>query len=94
MRDKLQNMEFEALVRAAALEAYERRRLANASGRHKIDNSSLVAGSDMYFYCTLCGALADTKPETYLFTPPKLCSECQGLLDAGWLSIDIESLKA
>jgi len=50
-----------------------------------VDNSALQAGSEMYFYCHSCGALADIKPETYLFLPRALCSECEGLKTEGWL---------
>ena len=56
--------------------------------RHRpkqIDNASLYAGSPMYFYCRVCGHLADTKPESYMTPPKKLCDECQKLKDAGWL---------
>jgi len=44
-----------------------------------IDNSALPAGSPMTFYCVACGAVADIKPEEYLFPVRKLCSECEGL---------------
>ena len=50
-----------------------------------IDNAALVAGSPMYFYCIVCGALADVKPEEYIIPPAKLCKECQDMKDAGWL---------
>jgi hypothetical protein len=72
-------------VREMALKNLRERRVANSSGRHKIENGALHAGSDMYFYCESCNALADVKPETYLFDVRKLCSECEGLLKAGWL---------
>ena len=67
-----------------ALEQLKKRREKNAK-EEKIDNASLHAGSPMYFYCTACGGLADTKPETYTDSPKKLCDECQALKDLGWL---------
>ena len=70
-------------IRVAALEALELRRRTKPT---PIDNSTLVAGSRMYFYCRTCGALSDVKPENYLFPPDTHCSECRGLIDHGWLS--------
>ena len=68
-----------------ALSALKKRKEENAK-KEKIDNSSLEAGSPMYFYCKVCGGLADTLPENYLFSAPKkLCKECQALKDCGWL---------
>lgn len=51
----------------------------------RIDNASLYAGSPMYFYCVLCGHLADTKPESFTTPIRKLCGECQTMKDMGWL---------
>ena len=68
-----------------ALKALAKRREENAT-KTKIDNSSLRAGSPMYFYCKSCDGLADTLPENYfLSTPRKLCGECQALEDLRWL---------
>ena len=68
-----------------ALSALKKRIEENAK-KEKIDNSSLYAGSPMYFYCKACGGLADKLPENYLFsTPKKLCDECQALKDCRWL---------
>jgi hypothetical protein len=67
-----------------ALEQLKIRREINATGE-RIDNSSLPAGSLMYFYCQTCGDLADTKPESYFTPPRRFCNECQALLDLGWL---------
>jgi hypothetical protein len=66
----------------AALAALGQRR------KHKpeqVDNSSLYAGSPMYFYCISCGGLADVLPESYIGSPKRLCKECQALKDLGWL---------
>ena len=67
-----------------ALGQWKKRREENAK-KEKIDNASLHAGSPMYFYCTSCGVLSDTKPEGYLDTPKTICNECKALKDLGWL---------
>jgi len=67
-----------------ALKALAERRKKNRKAE-KIDNSSLHAGSPMYFYCKGCDELADTLPENYISRPKKLCDECQALQDLGWL---------
>lgn len=48
----------------------------------QIDNASLYAGSPMYFYCKLCGHLADKLPESYISPPKKYCTDCKQLKDA------------
>lgn len=48
----------------------------------QINNSSLYAGSPMYFYCKVCEHLSDRLPESYVSPPKRLCKECQELLDA------------
>jgi hypothetical protein len=68
--------------RETAVEALKERR---ANRPDQIDNSSLPAGSPMYFYCVACGHYADEKPECYTSTPKSLCEECQALKDLGWL---------
>ncbi len=73
--------------KAFALEALAKRR-ARAEKEEKIDNSRLVAGSPMYYYCAGCGLLSDTLPENWdprLTQPKKLCGECRALKDLGWL---------
>lgn len=67
-----------------ALDALKRRRKESITAKQR-DNSSLPAGSPMYFYCKACSALADVLPESYLSTPKVLCDECQALKDLGWL---------
>jgi hypothetical protein len=44
-----------------------------------IDNSRLVAGSPMYFYCKACGAYITSLPEGYLTVPPRYCEACEDL---------------
>lgn len=69
-----------------ALAELSRRKTENTP--NVIDNKSLYAGSDMYFYCNCCKALTDQLPEDYIpdsDTPKKICDECQTLIDKGWL---------
>lgn len=64
--------------------------------RHKgkqIDNSSLYAGSPMYFYCRGCGVQTDCLPESYLSTPKKICNECKPLEELGILTRLREEIK-
>lgn len=49
-------------------------RLANPP--KQINNNALYAGSSMYFYCALCGHLADMLPESYACVPKKHCEAC------------------
>lgn len=50
-----------------------------------VDNSSLPAGANMYYYCNACGHLAEVLPETHWGPPKKLCGECRALKDLDWL---------
>ena len=70
------------IVKETALRQLAERR---ANRPVPVDNAALQAGAEMYFYCVSCGALADIKPETYLFPARDLCSECDGLRRQGWL---------
>jgi hypothetical protein len=70
-------------IRQAALKALEERRANHPKPKN---NAELVAGSPMYFYCVSCGWLSDMLPENYFVARPrKLCSECQGMKEMGWL---------
>lgn len=51
----------------------------------RIENSLLVAGSPMYFYCRCCGDMCDELPEDFLTVPKLTCVECDGLIDRGLL---------
>ena len=48
----------------------------------QINNSSLPAGSPMYFYCRICGHQSDVKSESYTSPVKKYCTDCQELKDA------------
>lgn len=50
----------------------------------KIDNSSLYAGSPMFFYCKVCDGTI-VLPESFTCAVPKLCVECDFLKEMGWL---------
>lgn len=65
-----------------ALAALAERRALNKD-RKRIDNSSLPAGSPMYFGCLSCNGII-TVPEGY-YSRPKLCEECAALKEMGWL---------
>ncbi len=60
----------------------ERKRQAEIAGR--INNANLRAGSPMYYYCDLCGLLADKLPETHVAIPKQYCAACQEMLDRGY----------
>jgi hypothetical protein len=65
-----------------ALVALKKRQEKNKN-KKRVDNSSLYAGSPMYFYCITCGGEIIV-PESYI-TRSDFCIECQALKDAGWL---------
>ncbi len=50
----------------------------------QIDNSSLYAGSPMFFYCKICEGTI-VLPESFTCAVPKLCVECNFLKEMGWL---------
>lgn len=65
------------------LDALQQRKWkAELAGR--IDNSRLSAGSCMYYYCKLCGLLADTLPESHFSPPKQHCEACKEMIDRGF----------
>ncbi len=70
--------------KASALKALQQRRKENKKIK-KVDNSSLYAGSPMYYYCVSCDSLTEVLPECHMSSPKRLCDECQALKDMGWL---------
>lgn len=65
-----------------ALKRFElRKRLFAFVGQ--IDNSTLPAGSPMYFYCWHCGDLTDELPEEYLVNPKRVCEPCEEMISRG-----------
>lgn len=45
----------------------------------QINNSSLRAGSPMYFYCRHCGVHTETLPESYTGKAVTICRPCDEL---------------
>lgn len=71
-------------MRVAALRDLDARR---SNRPEHIDPGNLPAGSNMTFYCVLCGWISDVMPEGYfLSTPRKHCSECAALIQLGLVS--------
>ncbi len=65
-----------------AMEQYRKREEENKG--QQVDNSSLPAGSPMYYYCRKCGTLVATKDEGWISNPPPhQCEPCQVLVDHG-----------
>ena len=48
----------------------------------QVNNSSLYAGSPMFFYCDLCGYESDRLPESYTCVPKRHCAACVALKEA------------
>lgn len=65
------------------LKALEQRRARNAK-RERVDNATLFAGSDMYYYCRACGQEM-TLPEAHTCPVPTLCRACRVLEAKGIL---------
>lgn len=57
-----------------AMEQYRLRKKANQG--KMINNSSLPAGSPMYFYCRFCEVPTATLSENYTVTPSTICDPC------------------
>jgi len=66
-----------------ALEELRERKEKNKD-RVRIKNSDLYAGSDMYYYCVICGEEMRL-PETHTCAAPTHCNECKALIENGWL---------
>ena len=75
-------------VQQKALESFEWRR---AHAPRQVDNTRLYAGKPMVFYCHACGWVSDIMPEDYFVSRPRhLCSECQALLERGWMPVSYQ----
>jgi hypothetical protein len=55
------------------------RRYKASAGSERIDNSRLVAGSPMYYYCKACGVFITALPEAHFSPAPKYCDACNEL---------------
>ncbi|HXV27131.1 MAG TPA: hypothetical protein VD862_03880 [Candidatus Paceibacterota bacterium] len=69
--------------KAFALRALQER-ITRAGKEKRVDNSSLYAGSPMYYYCGMCGGLSDVLPESHSERPRRRCGPCQEMLNAGY----------
>lgn len=80
-------MPFPPLSRKEALEALTLRRaqmrILIANGWQRRDNSKLIAGSPMYYYCEFCG-YEICVPESYPWHVRR-CRDCEYLKEKGWL---------
>lgn len=69
-------------MKGYALEQLEQRK---KNKPEHVRNETLPAGSAMFFYCQVCGWLADLLPEGFISRPRRFCTECQLLKDKGWI---------
>ncbi len=73
-----------ATTREEAKKEVQERRKKNM--KNMKDNSSLYAGSPMYYYCQYCCAHTDTLSESDFTTKPKtICKDCKPLKNKGLL---------
>ena len=64
-----------------AMQQFEARKAANKG--KQVDNSSLRAGSPMYYYCRYCGVHTATLPESHWEPAPTVCGPCRVLRSHG-----------
>ena len=68
-----------------------RRERAVSNGQ--LDNSMLLAGSPMYFYCRCCGLECDVLPENYFVSRPKAhCDACKEDIELGLLHAEEDKM--
>jgi hypothetical protein len=60
-----------------AMEQYRKRKSDNQG--KQLDNSSMPAGSPMYYYCKFCGIHTETLPESHMNAPKVICTPCEYL---------------
>lgn len=70
--------------REVAFGTFKQRYLTNKDSKH-IDNSTLYAGSPMYYYCKGCRVLITTLPENHLSAAPNYCTPCRVIVEHGLL---------
>lgn len=52
----------------------------------QIDNASLPAGADMFYYCKGCRVEVARLPEAWVDNlPPHFCDDCKEVVDAGYM---------
>ena len=69
--------------KSLALGALEERK-EKARKVKKVNNASLPAGSEMYYYCRICSTLTDVLPEDHVNPPRGYCSDCEKMFEAGF----------
>jgi hypothetical protein len=70
------------------------RRYESNKQKQPFDNSSLVAGSPMYYYCKACGAFITALPETHFTPAPRYCDDCERLKTEALLDEALRRVKA
>lgn len=60
----------------------------------QINNSSLYAGSPMYYYCRHCGIHTETLPESHWGKPNTICEPCKALEMNGLIPEAIKAAQA
>ena len=65
-----------------------------ARNTQPINNSDLIAGSPMYYYCKACGAFITALPEAHISPAPKYCESCQDLKKEALLDEALRRVKA
>lgn len=68
-----------------ALAQFEKRVKENAG--KQVNNSSLPAGSPMFYYCRFCGAHICTLPELHTQFVRDICTPCDALLTHGLIPL-------
>ena len=69
-------------------------RYAEASQSKHYDNSSLPAGSPMFYYCKHCGVHTETLPESHWGAAKTVCDACKVLVDHGLIPEAVKRAKA
>lgn len=80
-------------VEERQIEEFIRRFTASKLGDGRVDNSSLPAGSPMYYYCRACGAFITALPEAHFSPAPKYCDDCEDLKKEALLDEALRRVK-
>jgi len=55
------------------------KRFRENQDKGQVDNSTLYAGSPMYYYCRHCSELTEVLPESHRSAPKTICEPCKVL---------------
>lgn len=69
-------------------------RYSATEGKERTDNSSLPAGSPMFYYCRHCREHTETLPESHVRAPKTVCDPCKVLQDHGLVPRALKAAKA